>query len=365
MPNKKLRISPAWVFTTEQGELFDPVVFRLLEGVRDSGKLTMAARDAGISYRHAWNLLNRGADFFGLPLVRMRKGHGTRLSPLGEKLLWSEQRLKARLGPQIHSLASELNTQLQQLLAGAHPVLRLHASHGYAVALLPDFSDWVELDLQYTNPANALNVLARGESDLASFHFPVCPRLADQVMAIYQHQLDLDNLRVIRFVTRKQGLIVRHENRAAVGGLRDLTNPDIRFINRDRYSGTRVLFNLLLREQGIALDAIRGSDQEEFTHTAVAAYVAAGMADAGFGVEAAARQFGLEFIELANEHYLLVCHKDKLEHDTLRQLLDLMRSPEFGDELDTLPGYAPDRCGEVCTFAQLLAGDRHPGPGPV
>lgn len=358
MHRKKLSISPAWVFRSEDGELFEPVLFRLLKGIRDSGKLTTAAEAAGISYRHAWNLLNRGADFFGLPLVLMRKGHGSRLSPLGEKLLWSEQRVKARLGPQIDSMASELNNQLQQLLAGAHPVLRLHASHGYAVALLPEFADQVELNLQYCNPAEALSALNRGDADLASFHFPACPRLANQVMEVYRDQLDTRNLRVIRFVTREQGLIIRRDSRDTVAQLSDLTRPDIRFINRDEHSGTRILFNMLLAEQNIAEDQIRGAEREEFTHTAVAAYVAAGMADAGFGVKAAAAQFGLDFINLATEHYLLICHEDRLKQNNMRDLLGLMASEPFLSEIDKLAGYEPDRCGEICTFAELLASDR-------
>ncbi|WP_165856282.1 substrate-binding domain-containing protein [Marinobacter sp. JSM 1782161] len=358
MHKKKLSISPAWVFRSEEGELFDPVLFRLLKGVRDAGKLTVAAEQAGISYRHAWNLLNRSAGFFGLPLVDMHKGRGTRLSALGEKLLWSEQRAKARLGPQMDSMASELNNQLQQLLAGAHPVLRLHASHGYAVALLPDFSDELELDLRYCNPAEALSALARGDADVASFHFPACPHQAEQVMAAYQDQLDLKKLRVVRFVTREQGLIIRRDSRETVTGLADLTRSDVRFINRDEHSGTRILFNMLLAEQGIREGQIQGAEREEFTHTAVAAYVAAGMADAGFGVEAAAAQFGLDFIHLATEHYLLICPEDRLQQDNMQQLLALMGSAEFLNRLDALPGYAPDRCGEVCTFAELLASDR-------
>lgn len=359
MHRKKLQISPTWLFKTETGELLDPALFCLLKNIRDSGKLTLAAQQAGISYRHAWNLFKRGNDFFGLPLVVMRKGHGTQLSPLGETLLWSEQRIKARLGPQIDSMASELNIQLQQLLAGAHPVLRLHASHGYAVALLPEFSDGVELDLQYTNPSNALSALASGESDLASFHFPACPQLADQVMAIYKDQLDLEHLRVIRFVTRKQGLIIRSDSREAITELQDLTKKDVRFINRNRHSGTRILFNLLLDERGISEHQLHGAEREEFTHTAVAAYVAAGMADAGFGVQAAAAQFGLDFLNLATEHYLLVCHEERLHQQNIRQLLTLMASTEFQTEIDQLPGYAPDRCGEICTFAELLDNDRH------
>ena len=86
--------------------------------------------------------------------------------------------------------------------------------------------------------------------------------------------------------------------------------------------------------------------------------IAEELTDAGFGVEAAARQFGLDFIDLATEHYLLVCHKDSLDQGNMKQLLALMRAPEFLAEIERLPGYAPDRCGEVCTFAQLLASDR-------
>lgn len=176
-------------------------------------------------------------------------------------------------------------------------------------------------------------------------------------MKRYQSQLEAHDLRVIRFVTREQGLMIRHNSDSVVAGLNDLTLPETRFINRDRHSGTRILFNMLLKDRGISERQIHGAECEEFTHTAVAAYVAAGMADTGFGVEAAARQFGLDFINLATEHYLLVCHQDLLKQNNMRQLLDLMRSAEFIEAIDKLPGYAPDRCGEICTFAELLADD--------
>lgn len=350
----KLSITPAWIFRSEQGELFDPILFGLLETIRESGKLTVAAQSCGISYRHAWNLLNRSGAFFGLPLVDMRKGQGTRLSPLGEKLLWSEQQVKARLGPQIDSMASDLNDQIQQLLAGAHPVLRIHASHGYAIALLPDFSEQVEVNLQYRNPHDALNALARRDCDVASFHFPTDPGRARKVMEYYHTQLDFAELTVIRFVTRKQGLMYRPDSHFRVEALNDLVKPGLRFIGRNQNSGTRILFNMLLQEQGISAGDISGSEQEEFTHTAVAAYVAAGMADVGFGIEAAARQFGLAFVPLSMEHYLLICRKEEVERANMNNLLSLMRSGPFIGRVMALPGYAPDHCGELSTFAELL-----------
>ena len=356
MHKKKLSISPAWVFQTDEGDLFEPVLFHLLESIRDSGKLTTAAAAAGISYRHAWNLLNRSADTFGLPLVRMRKGHGTELSALGEKLLWADQRVKARLGPQIDSMASEFNDQIQQLLAGQHPVLRLHASHGYAVAVLPEFSDQVEINLQYHNPEEALTALNRGECDLASFHFPTCLERAREIMAHYQHQLAGNRFRLIRFVTRREGLMMRKDAPVKVRTLAELADSGLRFIGRDRHSGTRILFNLLLRQAGLAEDSINRSPQHEFTHTAVAAFVASGMADVGFGVEAAASQFNLDFVEMASEHYLLLCHEERLAQGNLSHLIELMRSQPFIDRIHHLPGYEPDNPGTITTFEQLLAG---------
>lgn len=355
MHNKKLTISPAWVFRTNTDELFEPVLLQLLENIRDTGKLTSAAAAAGISYRHAWNLLKRGADIFGLPLVEMRKGHGSTLSVLGEKLLWADQRVKARLGPQIESMASELNDQIDQLIAGTQPMLHLHASHGYSVALLSEFSDQVKINLQYRNPEEALLALNRGECDLASFHIPTDPILAKQFLSHYQHLLADNQHQVIRFVTRNEGLMLRKGCHDYVRTLQDLSTSQLSFIGRDRHSGTRLLFNLLLRQQGLAEDCINRSSQQEYTHTAIAAFVASGMADAGFAVQAAAEQFGLNFIEFAREHYLLLFRKDRLSADVLMPLLNLIRSQAFIDRINDVPGYAPDNPGDFTTFEQLIA----------
>lgn len=357
MHKKKLSISPAWVFRTDQGEMFEPVLFRLLENIRDTGKLTAAAEEANISYRHAWNTLNRATGIFGLPLVSMRKGQGTTLSDLGEKLLWADQRVKARLGPQIDSMASEFNDQIHQLLSGQQPILRLHASHGYAVALLPEFSEQIEINLQYRNPEEALSALAEGECDLASFHFPTHPGLANEILTHYRQHLSDTNLRLIRFVTRREGLMMRKEHQNKVRNLQDLAISQLRFIGRDQHSGSRILFNLLLNQQGLSEENIASVPQHEFTHTAVAAFVAAGMADVGFGVEAAAHQFDLAFVEMASEHYLLLYREDRPRDQNIKLLVDLIRSTPFLGRLQDLPGYAADKPGSITTFHELTAED--------
>lgn len=357
MHNKQLTITPAWIFRTDSDELFDPALLLLLESIRASGKLTHAAAAVGISYRHAWNLLKRGADIFGLPLVEMRKGQGSRLSSLGEKLLWADQRVKARLGPQLESMASELNEQISQLITGTQPVLRIHASHGFAIALLPEHFNAVKINLQYRNTEEALSALNRGECDLASFHIPTDPLLARQVLNHYQHLLAGNQHQAIRLVIRSEGLMLRNGCHEHIHSLQDLSAAQLSFIGRDSRSGTRLLFNLLLKQQGLAMDSINRTAQKEYTHTAIAAFVASGMADAGFGIKTAADQFNLRFIELASEHYLLLFRKDQLPPEALAPLLDVIRSPAFTERIGEVSGYAPDRPGEITTLKQLINQD--------
>ncbi|MCK2182573.1 substrate-binding domain-containing protein [Halomonas getboli] len=343
---KRIRITPAWHFSDEAGNQLDPKLFALLEAVHRHGKLTRAAEDVGVSYRHAWNLLNKWGEFFGIGLVDLERGRGARLSALGEKLLWAEQRVIARLGPQLESLGSELNLAIQQTLEGVKPVLRLYATHGYAIERLPTYLDELRLDLQYCSSREALSALHRGACDLAGFHLPH-GEVGRRVSRGYRDLLKPRSYRVIRFITRRQGLMVAAGNPLGIEGLSDLATGEARFINRQAGSGTRALLDGLLAEAGLSRRRLRGYALEEYTHSAVAAYVAAGMADAGFGVEAAARRFGLEFVPLAREDYLLVCHRRSLAEPKLEALRRVLASEAFRSEVAALPGYAPDRCGEV------------------
>ena len=104
-----------------------------------------------------------------------------------------------------------------------------------------------------------------------------------------------------------QGLIVAKGRVRGVRRLADLAKLGLRFVNRERGSGTRLLFDALLAAEGLTPARIKGYEHEEFTHMATAATVRAGMADAAFGIEAAARTHGLGFVPFVNEHYYLAC----------------------------------------------------------
>lgn len=349
----RIYIKPAWLFHDEQGENVDPRIFILLNAVNDSGKLTKAATALGMSYRHIWNILKKSTDFFGSDLVELHKGKGASLTPLGEKLLWAEQLANARFEPQLSSIASELNLEIQKHLTLKEPLLRIAASYGYAVALLPEFTHKFKLDLQYKTNEESFRALSKGECDIAAFHLPtdvVNQRLVDS----YNKYFKPNTYKIIRFVTRQQGLIVKKDNPKGINKVEDLLADDIKFINRQKNSGTRLLIDELFRRASVDPEKITGFENVEFTHSAVAAYVSSGMADVGIGIETAARQFGLSFIPLTTEHYVLVCHNKTIKQLAVQRLMFEIQTKEFHQAVLNLAGYKPVCCGEVVALEDML-----------
>ena len=165
--------------------------------------------------------------------------------------------------------------------------------------------------------------------------------------------------KLIGCVRRCQGLMVAPGNPLGVHGLADLApvpGRTLRFINRQAGSGTRVLMDHLLAAQGLAPEAIAGwFDAPEDSHLAVAAALASGAADAGPGIEAAARAFGLGFVPLIDEDYFLVCLKDALDHPAVAKLRAALADPAWVQALQGLPGYAPAAGGgQVLSLTQAL-----------
>jgi molybdate transport repressor ModE-like protein len=353
----EIDITPRWTIRHRGGERqFDFVLVTLLQTIKDDGRLTEAAHRAGISYRHAWNVIEKWGVFFGSPLVLMARGRGTRLTPLGEKLLWAGQRVQARLTPQLENLSSELARALSETLTSAVPALRMHASHDFAVAKLREMlnrGDPNRVDLQYQGSIDALASLCHGTCDVAGFHVAGGP-LQDEILERYAKWLKPRAQRLIRFVTRTQGLIVAPGNPKSIRTIADLARSGVRLINRQRGSGTRTLLEQLLARAGIARGRVEGFEVEEYTHAAVAALVAGRLADVGLGVQAAADQFGLGFVPIVTERYFLICRQDSLGTPAVRDLLALLRSDAFSELLATLPGYAADRPGEVTTILETL-----------
>ena len=352
----RIEIDPVWRFKRDEQPQPVHVMLDLLNEIRLTGKITHAASRTGMSYRHAWNLIEKWSAFFGAPLVDRKQGRGTILTPFGGKLVWAGQRLHARLGPLLQNLAQELETEISEFLPHASTTIRMHASHGFAVSKLRELLSRevdIEVDLRYVSNQYSLASLAHGGCDLAGLHIPQ-GELRESSIAATKAWLSPNVHRVIGFVTREMGLIVKRGNPKGVTSLERLMDPSVRFVNRDPDSGTRRLFDQLLAQRGLDGAQISGFEQVEFTHAAVAAYVASDMADAAFGVEAAARQFDLDFVRLVTEDYLFVCRREFLEIDAMKRVLAILRSDAFQQAISQLPGYRCKDAGAVFTVKEVF-----------
>ena len=153
-----------------------------------------------------------------------------------------------------------------------------------------------------------------------------------------------DGIAVVRLVHRDQGLLVAPGNPLGLTGIGDLTRPGLRYVNRQRGAGTRVLLDHELAQRGIDPAEVSGYTREEHTHLAVAAAIAAGRADTGMGILAAARAFGLDFVPVAREPYDLVMRTSVLEDELLAPLWGLLERPDFQNGVEKLGGYS---CAET------------------
>jgi molybdate transport repressor ModE-like protein len=348
-------IQPQWTIRDPSGATMAPRLVELLVQVHEHGSLSAACQQGGSSYRHAWGLLRQGEALFGAPLLSMTRGKGSSLTALGEKLVWADRRIAARLGPMLDSLASELEVEIDKVLSSAPTVLRIQASHGFAVQTLHDHlaKAQVAVDLKYVGSEEALAALRAGECDLAGFAVPV-GAYEQPVIDHLRSGLDAKEQVLIALATRRQGLMLAPGNPKRIYGVADLARPGVRFINRQPGAGTRLLLDLMLDAEGVDRSQITGYGQSEFTHAAVAAYVASGMADVGLGVETPARRFKLEFLPLLSENYFLLCRRSALDSPLLKSMLAVLAEPGLRQALNDLQGYDAARCGAVLELDAAL-----------
>ena len=352
----KVRISPHWEIRRAESTALDTaVLLSLLRAIEETGSIARAAQTVGLSYRYAWGLLREAESLFGHSLMRTGRGRGTSLSPLAEKLIWADRRIAARLTPTLDSLASELETELGKTLGNTGSVTRLDASHGFAVAafLKQAGESGLPIDLRYRNSSDAVAALSRGESDLAGFHVPL-GEFESLTMERYRRWLDPKAHKLIHLAVREQGLFVNPGNPLGIVAITDLARDHVRFVNRQAGSGTRTLLELLLERQSILPSQVSGFENTEFTHSAVAAFIASGMADVGFGVQTAAERFKLDFIPLVRERYFFAVKAETLEQPQMKQLVSVLCSSSFRDAVNQLPGYDASDTGKILTLPEAF-----------
>jgi len=336
----RLSALSAWVLRDADGtggQVVDARVLPLLRSIATLGTLVAAAPAAGVPYRTAWAVLEQAEEEIGAPLVELTRGRGALLTPFAKRWLVADaEALRALAG------VPAFDVQPAHARRSPRPVpqLRIAASHDIALAQLRD--RWRvahDILLEFHGSAESLDALQAGQADLAGFHVAVDGHVAherDPLLARLDPARDV----VLPFLTRTQGLILPRGNPRRVKSIGDVAAKRLSIVNRQPGSGTRILFDRLLARAGVDPAVLPGYTNEEFTHAAVAATIAAGKAEAGFGIQAAAAQFGLAFVPVISERYLFACRRRILDTARVAAFRALLASSATRAVVRPLPGYA-------------------------
>jgi molybdate transport repressor ModE-like protein len=348
---RRLAATIAWRLPGAGGGWLDPRVVELVALAASRGSLAAAARGLGLPYRTAWSLVTAAEKVLGQRLLALERGVGAKPAPLGERLIAA----RAQATSIVDGQRDRLDVPLARAMPpGERSELLIAASHDLVLAQLRDA--WLArhgIAIAFHGSEDAIALYVEGRVDIAGFHVAVEARLRhggadDPLLA----RLDPARDAILPFVVRTQGLILPRGNPANVHTLADVASKRLRLVNRQPGSGTRVALERLLARARIGHEAIVGWTREEFTHAAVAATVAAGEADVGFGIRAAAAQLGLAFVPLAVERYAFVCRRGDLAEPRLRAFRRLIASEAVRKVVAPLPGY------------RWIAGRQAPEPVP-
>ncbi len=191
-----------------------------------------------------------------------------------------------------------------------------------------------------------LVALSKGYSHLGGCHL-LDPETGEYNLSYLKKYLPDMKIRLVKLVRREQGLLVAPGNPLGLNSLQDLADQEVRFINRQGGSGTRVLLDYRLGQLGLEARHINGYDNEEYTHMSVAIAVKSGAADAGLGILAAARALGLDFIPVVTEEYDLVIPEKFWDLPGIRVLMEVINSSDFTGRVSRLGGYGTEETGRI------------------
>ncbi|WP_367750069.1 substrate-binding domain-containing protein [Ammoniphilus sp. 3BR4] len=233
-----------------------------------------------------------------------------------------------------------------------HPsaILRLAGSHDFLVEHLVQYlstnSPSLSLHASYIGSLEGLMMLHRGLTDVAAIHL-LDPHTGDYNIPFIERIFIQEPIRVVHLAKRNQGFIVARENPKKIKDWTDLTRGDIRFVNRQKGSGTRFLLDHHLSKKGIATADVMGYENEEWNHFASASAVARGAADVTLGIESAAARMGLTFIPLAEERFDLIVRLTPQNQEVWELFYSILCSLDFRKSLHEFEGYDFSRLGEI------------------
>ncbi len=313
----KLLIQPTLLLKTpnyHQRSLDLTHIGNLLKSVEQGKTLAAAAKDLNVSYRTVWNELKEAEQELGCKFLDRIKGHGSRITPAGRLLISSLERLDLQLAGETQRLADDIGMKLANHIKKKFDQFIFCSSNDPLIELISPKFD--EIEFETMGSGHALDRLLEEKASIAGFHVSD----PQEIKGIQDH-LQRRNLTVVPLMQRVQGLILAKRNPLKIKSVRDLARPEVRFINRQKGAGTRLLLDRLLEREGLKTKQIKGYAHEEFTHNAIATSILAGQADAGMGLQYIAKEYGLHFIPIETETFYLAMKPQLRENKTIRAFI--------------------------------------------
>ncbi len=258
--------------------------------------------------------------------------------------------LEVAQGVEGHTAGDMVNIRLLQPLTKINNSLVVIGSHD---PLLDELSDMLHLSDEslymissHTGSMGGIMAVKRREAHLAGIH------LLDENDGSYntsfvKKYFPDGGVRLIEGTGREQGFMLAKGNPKNINCVQDLYKDGVRFINRQKGSGTRILFDYINKNEGLDATKIYGYEREEFTHTSIAAQISLGSGDVGMGIYSAAKMFGLDFIPVCTEQYDFLVPDYAFDTPMVQNLLKIIKSEAFKQKLETLGGYILKNPGRV------------------
>ena len=318
----RIQIRPTLVFGSKNAK--DPAIVdlvwltALLKDIEHGKTLMSACKKMGLSYRNVWQKLNDVEQALGFKLIDRVRGHGSQLSEYARYLIQFTEDFDQKTMRLGQSSLSHLEEGFSQFRVKDKKQLRFASSSDpiiqKAVFEIGGF------ELITAGSGEALERLLNYEVDIAGFH------VSDpQSSQIISKRLQKEGMQIFPVMKRVQGLLVAKGNPLNIISIKDLLRPKIRFINRQKGSGTRLLLDTILAKEGMLAQGIKGYENEEFTHSAIATAILAKKADVGMGVKSVALENGLDFIQLKDEIFFLAMSEELSVNADLAKLIRKIR----------------------------------------
>jgi len=327
----------------------------VLEGIEKYGSLLAASRRSGIPYSRAWDGIAKLERILGDKVIEPkkggRKGGGSKLTPIGKAILEEYRRIRMRVDRCVEGIAKGISTPKSL------PDLAIAGSNDHALEILvgllrEEYPD-IDVEIAWIGSAGGLASLMLEEADIAGVHLLDLSTGTYNLPYLEKYWLN-GRVRVIKGYKREIGLISRPDNK--VEDINLLLDGNLKFINRNLGSGTRVLLESILtkkaEERGIDPNTIKkrikGFEREARTHFEVARAVARGEADVGVALRYAGEIYGLSFSPLVWEEYDFVILESRFAKSSVKSFLSMLASEELKRSLGKIPGYQiPPDMGEV------------------